>query len=59
MYKMNLQSFKLAVIWNSKLVYCKSASIIERAKWPMEAVLIYDFCSVKRMRVFDSPWMGH
>ena len=30
-----------------------------RAKWPMEPVLISGFCSVKRMRVFDSPWTGH
>ena len=30
-----------------------------RTKWPMEPVLISVFCSVKWMRVFDSPWMGH
>ena len=30
-----------------------------RAMWPMERALISDFCSVKRMRVFDSPWTGH
>ena len=30
-----------------------------QAKWPMERLLIFSFCSVKRMRVFDSPSMGH
>ena len=30
-----------------------------RARWPMEPALISGFCSVKRMRVFNSPWMGH
>ena len=30
-----------------------------RAMWPMEPVLISGFCSVKRMRVFDSPWTEH
>ena len=30
-----------------------------QAKWPMERALISRFCSVNRMRVFDSPWMGH
>ena len=30
------------------------------ARWPMEPALISGFCSVfKRIRVFDSPWMGH
>ena len=26
---------------------------------PLEPVLISGFCSVKRMRVSDSPWTGH
>ena len=30
-----------------------------QAKWPMEPALISGFFSVKRIRVFDSPWMGH
>ena len=30
-----------------------------RAKLPMEPMLILGFCSVKRMKVFDPPWMGH
>ena len=30
-----------------------------QARWPMEPALISSFCSVKRMRVFDSPWMEH
>ena len=30
-----------------------------QAKCPMEPVLIFNFCSVKRMKVFDSPWTGH
>ena len=30
-----------------------------RAQWPMEPALISGFCSVKQMRVFDSPWTGH
>ena len=25
----------------------------------MELALISSFCSVKRIRVFDSPWKGH
>ena len=29
-----------------------------RAKWPMEPALISGFCTVKRMRVFDSPLTG-
>ena len=29
-----------------------------RAKWPIEPALISDFCSIKRIRVFDSPWTG-
>ena len=30
-----------------------------RARWPIEPALIPGSCSVKWMRVFDSPWMGH
>ena len=31
-----------------------------QAKWPMDLALnISGFCSVKQVRVFDSPWMGH
>ena len=26
---------------------------------PLEPALISSFCSVKRMRVIDSPWTGH
>ena len=29
-----------------------------QAKRPMEPALIFGFCSVKRMRVFDSPWIN-
>ena len=30
-----------------------------RARWPTEPALVTGFCSVKQMRVFDSPWTGH
>ena len=30
-----------------------------RANCVMKAVLIFGFCSVKQMKVFDPPWMGH
>ena len=29
------------------------------AKWPIEPALISGIGSVKWMRVFDAPWMGH
>ena len=30
-----------------------------QVSWLIEPALIFGFCSVKWMRVFDSPWMGH
>ena len=32
-----------------------SPFLLSRAKWPMKRALISRFCSVKRVRVFDSP----
>ena len=40
-------------------VDCKPKLNPLRAKWPLERGLISRFCSVKRLRVFDSPWTGH
>ena len=39
-------------------IECKAKLNPLRAKWLMELVLIPDFGSIKRLRVFDSPWTG-
>ena len=48
---MQQQNIFLAILSEAKLNPLQ-------AQWPMELALISGFCSVKRMRVFDS-WMGH
>ena len=47
------------VVSLTRLILAKLKLNPLRARWPMEPVLISSFCSVKQVRVFDSPWMGH
>ena len=57
LYTVILSSLSINVTLITLCVFIKLNPL--RALWPMELALISGFCSVKRMRGFDSPWMGH
>ena len=54
-----LSSFAKDIVKRGRLLQVEPKLNPLLTKWPKELALFFCLCSVKRMRVFESPWMGH